>query len=334
MEVEETAQPESISDALRASFDEAETTTEVEAATDGIPDEGAVKEDVEPEVGLDAADESQSEEVTEQTVEPVDGVFQAPEHWSSDEKTAFADFSPEVQEILLAKDKQYQQGYQEKAKGIAAISEALEPWKDALAQRGVTADQAIRTLFAAQNQIDANPLQGILTVAQSYGILDQMREHFAPQTDDDDFTDPEVKALKQEISELKRQVGTVTTGQDQQRVNSVMKQVEDFRTATSDNGKLLHPHFEKVKDVMAGFVTGGYNLQKAYEEAVWTVPEFRKAQLKTVPGETAAEKAARVKRAKRAARGVTPNGKPDPEDKAAPQSRRDDIAAAFHELST
>ena len=334
MDVEETEQPESISDALRASFSEAETDTESEAANDGIPDEGAVKEDVEPEVDLQAADESQSEEDIEQTVEPVDGVFQAPEHWSSDEKTAFAEFSPDVQEILLAKDKQYQQGYQEKAEGIAAITEALEPWKDALAQRGVTADQAIRTLFAAQNQIDANPLQGILTVAQSYGILDQMREHFAPQTDDDDFTDPEVKALKQEISELKQQIGTGTTGTDQHKAHAVRKQVQDFKTATNDKGELLHPHFDKVKNVMAGFVTGGSTLEKAYEEAVWTVPEFRDAQIKNEPTETATEKAARVKKAKRAARGVKPSGKPNPEDNAKPQGRRDTLAEAFHELST
>ena len=130
-------------------------------------------------------DDAQEVEATEDGDGQEPEVFQAPEHWTSEQKETFGSLDAKAQEILLQKDKEFQQGYQEKAKGIAEISQAVEPWKQMIAERGLTEGQAIRALFAAQAQLERDPVNGILQIAQSFGIADQLKERFSPNTDDD-----------------------------------------------------------------------------------------------------------------------------------------------------
>lgn len=334
---EEIESTESIADALLASMNEVESESETEETEVVSPVAEAAPEateETDEAVEQVAADE-EVEEDSEESEEPAT-VFSAPEHWSSDEREKFDALPPEAQEVLLERDKAFQTGYQEKAQAIAAISDAIEPWKEALAQRGVTADQAIRTLFAAQNTLDTNPLQGILQIAQSYGVVDQLRNQFAPETDDNDFTDPEVKALKLEIQSLRNQVTQATQGVQQQSTQALQQQIDAFKNATGENG-LLHPHFEEVKQSMATFVQNGDTLDAAYDKAVWADPKIRQLQLaaqKKPVGKTDAEKAAKVKQAKKAARGVKTNGKIDPKLGTESLSLKDDLTLAYKQLSS
>jgi len=324
-------QVESVADALLASMSEIESeseTEEIEAVSEGAAEE--TEEEV--EVLADAEVEEDSEESEEPET-----VFSAPKHWSSDEREKFDALPPEAQEVLLERDKAFQQGYQEKAEAISAITDALEPWKDALAQRGVTADQAIRTLFAAQHSLDTNPVQGILQIAQSYGIVDQLREQFSPETDDNDFIDPEVKALKQELRDLKNHISQTNQGIQQSNISELQKQINDFKNAADENG-LKHPHFESVKTLMAPFVNNGDTLEQAYEKAVWADPKLREEQLAAVKqqkaAKTDAEKAAKVKKAKRAARGVKTNGKANPNVGEDSLDLKGELALAFQQHSS
>lgn len=327
---------ESIADALTASYNElnAESETETEEAP-------VVSEEATQETEVEAEAETEVEEDGEESEEQDDEtstVFQAPEHWSSDEREGFDSLPPEAQEILLARDKSFQTGYQEKAQAIAAVTEALEPWKDNLAQRGVTADQAIRTLFAAQHSLDTNPIQGILQIAQSYGVVDQLRTQFAPTTDEDDFTDPEIKALRQTVSDLQNQMEQTTTGIQQQNNSQLQQQIDSFQNAKDESGVLKHPYFEQLKPQMAHIVNTGKTLEQAYEEAVWTVPEYRQQQLdaqgKATAQKTEQEKAEKVKRAKKAARGVKTNGKASPDTGAESLSLHEDLSLSFQQHSS
>lgn len=294
----------SITEELQAAL-EAESKSESESETEPLkvvvsPEEGATEE---------TEDKTEVEEDDEASAEPEE-VFQAPDHWSSDLKEQFGSLQPEAQEILLARDKEFQTGYQEKAEGITAISEAIEPWKDNLAQRGVTPDQAIRVLFAAQHSIDQNPLQGILQVAQNYGVLDQLKAQFTPK-EDDSFMDPEVKALKQELADLRGTINTAQQQDTQQNTSEVAQIIETFKTETDDAGKVVHPHFEKLKTMMAPHVSGGDSMEEAYNKVVWTLPEYRAEQESAKVEKTDEEKAAKVKKAKKAARKVRSSGNAD-----------------------
>jgi hypothetical protein len=319
---------ESIADALTAVMaDAAESESETEEAPDSISEEAVTEtEDVTQEL-TDEVEEDDEE------AEP-DKVFQAPEHWSSDERTQFESLPPEAQEVLLERDKAFQKGYQEKAQAISAITEALEPFKESLIRRGMTPQQAIGILFNAQDRLDNNPLDGILQIAQSYGVVDQLRDKFAPQADDDDFTDPGIKALHNKIEGLEGKLDQTAQGIQQQAIDAGKQQLDTFKNAVDGEGNLLHPYFDKVMSLVTSYVKDGETLDSAYEKAQWTVPEFRDSQTKKVTEKTEEEKAAKVKKAKRAARGVKTNGKSDPEEGAEALSLHDDLEEAWRQHSS
>ena len=85
---------------------------------------------------------------------------------------------------------------------------------------------------------------------------------------------------------------------------------------------------------MGAYVQGGDTLDAAYEKAVWTIPEYRQAQQRSVVEKTDREKADKVKKAKRAARGVTTNGKDDPDAGKDALSLHDDLTEAFRQHSS
>lgn len=299
-------QTESIVDALKASFEELSDEGETET-----PEVEATQDDPEPEVEAEAEEHSEegtldaeAEEDNEEE-EPVT-VFQTPEHWSSDDKAVFEQLPDEAKELVLARDASFQQGYQEKAQTIADIQQAIEPWKQALAQRGVTADQAIRALFAAQHQIETDPVNGILQLAKNFGVADQLQAQFTPNTDDD-FTDPEVKALKQQLAELQGQLNQTAQTFNQAQTNTAQDELNKFTQAVDDKGNLTHPHFDKVRSLMAPLVNEGKSLEEAYSETVWSVPEYREKALKPKPVDEV-EKAKRVKKAKKASRAINQDG--------------------------
>jgi len=313
---------ETIADALTTAMAEAESETETEEAS-GISQEATEEIEESSEV-----EETEVEEEDDESEEP-EKAFQAPEHWSSDERTQFESLPPEAQEVLLQRDKAFQTGYQEKAQAITAITEAIKPWEQSLAQRGITPEQAIRTLFAAQHSLETGAVAGILQIAQNYGVVDQLRDKFAPQADEDDFTDPGIKALQEQVQALTSKLDQTTQGIQQQQTTSVQQQIENFQNATDGDGKLLHPHFEDAMPTILARVQSGDTLEVAYESAKWTVAEFRDSQNK--PEKSDAQKAQKVKQAKRAARGVKTNGKADPAEGSETLTLHDDLTEAFRQ---
>lgn len=328
---DEVETAESIADVLTETMAAAESEPETEEAPDSISQEAVTE--TEEVVEAQADTEETVEEDDDESGEP-EKVFTAPEHWSSDERASFDSLPPEAKELVLTRDAQFQTGYQEKAQAISAITDAIEPFKESLIRRGVTAEQAIGLLFNAQERLDSNPLDGILQIAQSYGIVDQLREQFAPKTDEEDFTDPGIRALQLEIKGLKNQMDQTNAGIQRQGASVVQQQIDTFQSAKDADGNLKHPHFEQIKTLMGSYVQGGDTLDAAYEKAVWTVAEFRESQNKRVVEKTDEQKAEKVKKAKRAARGVRTNGKADPAEGAETQSLHDDLTEAFRQHSS
>jgi len=336
----EDQKTESITDSLRAVYQQfsddtespeaapepevSEPEPEVEAASD---DDEVSLEGAEEEVTAEAEDDTEDEEPVE--------VFQPPKHWSSDEKEQFKALPEEAQKILLERDKQFQKGYQERVQGISDIEKALEPYKQNLALMGASEADAIRTLFAAHARLMQDPANGILGLAQQFGVMDHLREQFAPDTDDD-FTDPEIKALRQQVQTLQSQLGNFQTQTQSQQQEQLLSQIDSFKNQTDDSGQLVHPYFDQVRTQMATLVQQGKSLDEAYNEAVWMVPEFRESHLKTVQSkkqsESEVDKARRVKKAKQAAKANKTSSKSKAEEDAK-LTVRDELRAAWNQFS-
>lgn len=312
----------------------------LEAATEQVnsePDPEVEAEDEFEEVSLGAESEEveAAAEEDEEDEEPEE-VFQPPAHWSSDEKETFKSLSPEAQQILINKEKQFQQGYQERAQAISDIEKALEPYKQNLAYMGVDEATAIRTLFATHQRIMSDPANGILQLAQQFGILDQLRQQFAPDTDDE-FVDPEIKALRQQVQQLQSNLGQFQTQTQQGQQEALLAQIDSFKSQKDEKGDLIHPYFDQVRVQMATLVQQGKSMEDAYNEVVWTVPEYREKHMKTVQAkrkkETDAERAQRVKKAKKAATANKTSGKSQDDVADEALSVKDELTAAWNQLS-
>ena len=330
---------ESVIDSLREVYkaeskgesDTPETSPEPEPSE---PELEAEAEDTEDEVSLGA----ESEEVEAATEEDEEGeepdeVFQPPEHWSSDQKETFKSLPKEAQEVLIKRDAEFQKGYQERVQEVTNLKQAIEPYKQVIAQFGVSEADAVRTLFATYMQIAQRPVDGILALAQRFNALDQLKEQFAPDTDDD-FADPEIKALRNQVKELNTQLGNFQNQTAQQQQETLLSQIDSFKNKTDDKGDLVHPYFDQVRTRMAPLVNEGKSLEDAYNEVVWTVPEFRDKHLKTVAAKKKAEsdeeKARRVKKAKTAAKTNKTSGKSTVESKET-LSVKQELEAAWNQ---
>ena len=322
---------ESIAEALQASFNEAALDTEPEEA-EALPensDQEVVAETVdgedtpteENEVAVEAEEASQDQEPT--------GV-PAPEHWSSEHKAQWEQLDETSRALVLSLEGDFKTGYQEKVQGITDIQSALEPWKQTIAQMGVSEADAIRTLFATYNSLRENPLQGVQALAQNFGVLDQIN---APHTDDDEYLDPSVKALREQITGLQNQIQHLTQNQQQSALTAGQQMIEDFKSAKDADGNDAHPYFEEALPLITSLVSEGKSLEEAYSQAVWTVPAFREANTPKVTEQTAEEKAAKVKQARRAAKTVKPPKGDTPSEAEKALSLGDELRAAFNEAN-
>ena len=324
------SETESIVEALQASFDEANSDPEPELAEAAPADseqelvaETEDRDDTpieENEVAVEAEEDNQDEEPT--------GI-PAPEHWSSEEKEQFAALSPEAQQILVDRDASFQKGYQERVAGITDLQSAIEPWKQMIAQMGISEADAIRTMFATYNNLRNDPLSGIRNLATNFGVLDQL----TPTDTDDDYLDPGVKALREQIHGLQGQISQLTQSQQSQVESQGQQQINAFKNATDADGNLSHPHFEECIPLITSLVSQGKSLEEAYDQAKWTIPAFRDSNKPKSVGQTDEQKAAKVKQARRAAKTVkTPKGA-SPEADEQPLSLQDELMAAFNEAT-
>ena len=86
---------------------------------------------------------------------------------------------------------------------------------------------------------------------------------------------------------------------------------------------------------ITALVSNGKTLEEAYNEAVWSVPAYREAQLKAQPkAPTAEEKAAKVRKAKKAADTTKMSSKTSAKSKEAELSLADELRATWNELAS
>ena len=88
---------------------------------------------------------------------------------------------------------------------------------------------------------------------------------------------------------------------------------------------------------MAPLVQQGKSMEEAYNEVVWTVPEYRDKQLKKSQTkrkqESELERAKRVKQAKKAATANKTSGKSQAEEADESLTVKDELRAAWSNLS-
>ena len=337
----EPARPETVAETLAKTLQGFEGEAEAEAPeaeADTLP------EPPEPDEADDEPDEASDDDEAED--EPAEAAeleaLPAPNHWPKDFAAKFEALDAPAQHMFMERYKDLEGDYTKKTQAISqyrkrqeAFDEIMKPFKGDFERAGMDDVGAVRQLLAAHDYLRKDPQNAIAWLANQYGV-DTNAIGNDPAAEDE-FADPQVKALQQQVAQL---TGFIQNQQTQQQSNvqaSTQSFIDQFAAETDANGNPAHPHFEKVRGVMGSLISSNNatDLASAYEMAVYADPELRQAEVKRLAAAQSQEtvKTDAVKKAKKAQRSKV-RGSATPAAQALPAnaSIRDTINASIRQL--
>lgn len=242
----------------------------------------------------DADKPSEQHDTPSTAVEP-------PTSWSAEAKTEWSKLSPALQQAVLKRENEINEGGRRWSEERRAYDEMLSPVREAAQRAGVDEREGIKRLLAADDYLNRDPENAVRWLAQVYGVDLSKPPSQSPQQ----RPDPVVNQLRQELAEIKGNL----TAREQAELNT------EITRFASEPG---HEHFETVKAEMGKLLTSGLasNMQDAYDKAVWANPDIRNQLIanQTAPAADRQKAQEAVNRAKRGAISATgsPAGQPAP----------------------
>ena len=200
--------------------------------------------------------------------------LEAPKNWSDDVKKTFDTLPQESQEFMIKRDKEMTSDYTKKTqdlaeqrKNIEALDKVLQPARQTINATGIGEAEYISRLLNADNALRTNPKMALRQLAQGYGIdLSSMNEESESWND----PDPQYAQLLQQNQQIMSELNQFKQQNIQSTVAQTEQTVEQFSAKTGADGKLMHPHFDKVRVKMGNLIDAGEakGLDDAYTKAV------------------------------------------------------------------
>lgn len=238
------------------------------------------------------------EEVLEEALEGP----KPPEGWTKEAKAEWEILSPAVQAAVSKRETDMSKGVEDLKKKYSEIDQALQPRMDTIRRHGHTPGQAVNQLFAWFDALSANPGVAFPALAHSFkfdlrqipGLLPQQQaaqqaaqqanQQQAPAAGEQPEISPAVQRLidmqRQQIEEL-RQGFSNQIGQLSNNFQQASQQKTEEILATWARDK---PYYEEVRRTMAQLIAsqtvppmsnGMADLDKAYDMALYALPEVR-----------------------------------------------------------
>lgn len=306
--------------------DDAETTPEVDSASDGperdekgrfkAADDSAEPAEDEPEAAapdedqdteLEASDEATDEEPERPAWD--DGHFRG---WEPEHRERFNALPPEQQQVVMefkaASDAALTRTAQEFAeyrKSADNLVETAREVQDIFAASNMSPDQALKGYAGIERTLTYGTLdqkmQLIGDIARHYGIPLDMSQAVPWDADLDQLREVHDRdsRLAQEQSRIAQLEAQVQEFQQQQ----LQSQIESFRTASNPDGSPKYPHFDVVRGAMGQLMASGsaQSLEDAYEKAAKPIEDRIAAELAARSATSVARQREAVEKAKRAA---------------------------------
>jgi len=342
----EPARPETVAETLAKTLQSFEGETEAEAPeaeADTLPE--PPEQQPEADEADDEPDEASDDDEAED--EPAEAAeleaLPAPNHWPKDFAAKFEALEPPAQHMFMERYKDLEGDYTKKTQAIAkykkrqdAFDEIMQPFKGDFERAGMDDVGAVRQLLAAHDYLRKDPQNAIAWLANQYGV-DTSAIGNDPAAEDE-FADPQVKQLQQQVAQLTGFIQNQQTQQQSHEQASTQSFIDQFAAETdATTGNPAHPHFETVRSVMGSLISSGNatDLKSAYDMAVFANPELRQEELKRVAASQsqAKVKTEAVQKAKKAQRSKV-RGSATPAAQALPAnaSIRDTINASIRQL--
>lgn len=226
-------------------------------------------------------DKPRETEVGEVRESPVDAL-EPPARWKDEHKSFFKTLDRSGQQFLLDREKDVEghltkrtQEISEIQKRYQKLDDVLKPFDEVAKRGGVDlhphVGQALNYYFAFQRDPASTVkqlIQASKLTAEQLGLIE------------DPTVDPSIRALRERLESTERELANMKQGTVHAETQQLQSQVDSFREAKDGEGNQKHPHFDRVRGLMAPLVAQGKSLEEAYAEVVWAVPEYREAQTK------------------------------------------------------
>jgi hypothetical protein len=340
----EPARPETVAETLAKTLQSFEGETEAEAPeaeADTLPE--PPEQQPEADEADDEPDEAADDEAEDEPAEAAElEALPAPNHWPKDFAAKFEALDAPAQHMFMERYKDLEGDYTKKTQAISkykkrqdAFDEIMQPFKGDFERAGMDDVGAVRQLLAAHDYLRKDPQNAIAWLANQYGVDTSAIGNDSAV--EDEFADPQVKQLQQQVAQLTGFIQNQQTQQQSHEQASTQSFIDQFAAETDASGNPAHPHFETVRSVMGSLISSGNatDLKSAYEAAVYANPELRQAELERVAAKQsqAKVKTEAVQKAKKAQRSKV-RGSATPAAQALPAnaSIRDTINASIRQL--
>lgn len=244
-----------------------------------------------------------------------DPYLNAPASYKKEYGETFRSLSPEWRKYLHERESETEKGFSKlnnQLSGYKWIDEAYNARKERLGE--LPARRYFEQLASIDDQLASNPAETLQALAEYYNVDFNQNPNDAQQP------------WQNEIKQLRQGYASLQSMLQEQQAARASQIVSDFAAAKDENGGLLHPHFEQVRENMHRLLTSGAaeSMEDAYEKAIWLAPEIREKHLAAKAEADLKTKAAEAEKAKAAS--FAPKGK-DEGIANAEMSTRDIIAA-------
>lgn len=309
-----------------------------------------------------------------QESQPQESQTKPPEAWAKEAKAEWANVPAAVQQAILKREDDSNKGVEELKKKYADVDAALAPRMGVIKQFGHTPAQAVNQLFAwfealsqdVERLKQGQPAMAFQALAQSFGI-DPKLIYGAPQQQQQQQEKPEerqeAKTKQEEIpTPVQNYISTLEKklGELQNAISQKIGALETSFSAQSQakteeilaNWAKDKPYFEDVRQLMGRLIAshavaplpnGSADLDKAYEMALYALPDIRAKVLAEQAAKVEAERKAKLdaekkaqqdaaNKARKAAGGLAPNAPGAPgsqQQKAAKKSVRESLQEAI-----
>lgn len=278
------------------------------------------------------SDQAQLEEQEEATLPIL-----PPQSWSATAKDNWATLPRAIQEEVDRRERDVQRAFRERAEQtnvLEPLAQAIQPYSQKLALRGVHPAAAVQQLLAVQDLLESNPIEGIAHVARAYGV--DLRQYATAFAQAQQPVDPNVAAANDRIGKLESMLTSWQQGAQQQEQARINAEVQAFAADSRS-----HPYFEHVRMRMADLMGKGAadTLAQAYKIACAENEDITRAMSQSSrQAEQAARRRAEAQTADRARRAAvsvhgSPYGGGQAPRSGKPLSVRDAIASAMEQVA-
>jgi hypothetical protein len=199
-------------------------------------------------------------------------------------------------------------------RGYEQLEQVIGGRREAWAMQGMSEAQAVHQLVALSDFAGRDPAQFVQWFAGQHGI-DLAAMAAGDGGDTDEYIDPAVQELRQQVADLTGTLTSMTQGQQQAQHQSLVDFTAQFASEVGTDNQPLRPHFAELGGGIVPYIqqvkqenpSASHKevLEQAYERACWANPQVRAKMLAAQEASRLAEQRMIAARAQHAGSSVT-----------------------------